>query len=47
MENSNDRKRSEMSTKHPGLLTPKKGKDVDMTQGNILRHLIMFAFPLL
>lgn len=36
-----------MSIKRPGLLTPKKGKDVDMTQGNILRHLIMFAFPLL
>ena len=29
------------------ILTPKKAKDVDMTQGNILRHLISFAFPLL
>ena len=36
-----------MSTKSSGLLTPKRGKDVDMTQGNILRHLISFAFPLL
>ena len=25
----------------------KRGKDVDMTQGNIIRHLITFAFPLL
>ena len=29
------------------ILTPKKGKDVDMTQGSILRHIISFAFPLL
>ena len=26
---------------------PKRGKDVDMTQGSITRHLISFAFPLL
>ena len=26
---------------------PKRGKDVDMTQGNITRHLIIFALPLL
>ena len=32
---------------HPHLLTPKRGKDVDMTQGNITRHLIAFALPLL
>ena len=29
------------------LFQRKSGKDVDMTQGSILRHLIMFAFPLL
>lgn len=28
-------------------LLPKRGKDVDMTQGNITKHLISFAFPLL
>lgn len=28
-------------------LTPKRGKDVDMTQGNITKHLISFALPLL
>ena len=27
--------------------TPRRGKDVDMTQGNITRHLITFALPLL
>ena len=27
--------------------TPKKGRDVDMTQGNITKHLITFALPLL
>lgn len=32
---------------HHHLLTPKRGKDVDMTQGNITRHIISFAFPLL
>ncbi|MBE6978966.1 MAG: MATE family efflux transporter [Ruminococcaceae bacterium] len=32
---------------HSHILTPKKGKDVDMTQGNIVRHLIIFALPLL
>ena len=26
---------------------PKRGKDVDMTQGNIFRHIILFALPLL
>ena len=39
-----------MTTKHmhhSHILTPKKGKDVDMTQGNIIRHLIIFALPLL
>ena len=29
------------------LPVPKRGKDVDMTEGNILRHLIQFALPLL
>ena len=29
------------------ILTPKKGKDVDMTQGNIAKHIISFAIPLL
>ena len=29
------------------LFTPKKSKDVDMTQGNITRHIINFALPLL
>ena len=29
------------------LFTPKRGKDVDMTQGSIFRHLITFALPLL
>ena len=36
-----------MTIKGRGLLTPKRGKDVDMTQGNILRHIVSFAFPLL
>ena len=36
-----------MSGKPFGILRAKKGNDVDMTQGNILRHLITFAFPLL
>lgn len=27
--------------------TPRRGKDVDMTQGNITRHIITFALPLL
>ena len=31
----------------PHLPTPKRGKDVDMTQGNIPRHIITFALPLL
>ena len=31
----------------PPLLTRKKSRDVDMTQGNIAKHLIMFALPLL
>ena len=31
----------------PHLPAPKRGKDVDMTQGNITRHLITFALPLL
>jgi len=31
----------------PHILTPKRGKDVDMTQGNITKHLITFALPLL
>ena len=32
---------------HNHMLTPKRGKDVDMTQGNITRHIILFALPLL
>ena len=28
-------------------LIPQRKKDVDMTEGNITRHIIMFAFPLL
>jgi len=37
-----------MSTKTlSARLTPKRGKDVDMTQGNITKHLISFALPLL
>ena len=31
----------------PNILTPKRGKDVDMTTGNITRHIISFALPLL
>ena len=31
----------------PHFPTPKRGKDVDMTQGSITRHLITFALPLL
>ena len=31
----------------PSFLTPKKGKDVDMTEGSITRHIINFALPLL
>ena len=29
------------------LPVPKRGKDVDMTEGNIIRHIILFALPLL
>lgn len=29
------------------FFTLKRGRDVDMTQGNIIRHIISFAFPLL
>lgn len=29
------------------LFTPKRGKDVDMTQGSIIQHIISFALPLL
>ena len=29
------------------FLRPKRARDVDMTQGNITRHIISFAFPLL
>ena len=39
-----------MSSAHArkqSILTPKKGKDVDMTQGNIAKHIISFAIPLL
>jgi len=32
---------------HHHLMTPKRGKDVDMTQGSITRHIILFALPLL
>jgi len=34
---------------HPHRITlaPKRGKDVDMTTGNIIRHIITFAIPLL
>ena len=35
-----------MSSKQT-ILTPKRGKDVDMTTGNITRHIISFALPLL
>ena len=34
-----------MAIKHAAL--PRRGKDVDMTQGNITRHIISFALPLL
>ena len=32
---------------HNHLFAPRRGKDVDMTQGNITRHIILFALPLL
>ena len=32
---------------HHRTLTPRRGRDVDMTQGNITKHLITFALPLL
>ena len=35
-----------MSTSHR-MMTPRKKKTVDMTQGNITRHIITFALPLL
>ena len=38
---------SSANTHKPSILTPKKGKDVDMTQGNIAKHIISFAIPLL
>ena len=34
-------------TRRPNILTPKRAKDVDMTQGNITKHLVTFALPLL
>ena len=34
-------------TLHPPVERKKRGKDVDMTQGNITRHIIGFALPLL
>ena len=39
-----------MAAKHihlPHLSGAKKGRDVDMTQGNITKHLILFSLPLL
>ncbi len=36
-----------MAAKLSALLRPKKGRDVDMTQGNITKHIISFALPLL
>ena len=36
-----------MASKLASLLQPKKGRDVDMTQGNITKHIISFAIPLL
>ena len=36
-----------MASKLASLLQPKKGRDVDMTQGNITKHIISFAVPLL
>ena len=33
--------------RHHRLFTPKHGRDVDMTQGSIIRHIISFAIPLL
>lgn len=36
-----------MATKLSTILQPKKGRDVDMTHGNITKHIIAFAFPLL
>ena len=39
--------RKQMVSDRLHFLTPKKGRDVDMTEGNILRHIITFAIPLL
>ena len=36
-----------MASKLAALLRSKKGRDVDMTQGNITKHIITFALPLL
>lgn len=36
-----------MPSKNHFRLLPRKKRDVDMTEGNIFRHLITFAFPLL
>ncbi len=36
-----------MSASFASRLQPRKKRDVDMTEGNIFRHLISFAFPLL
>lgn len=35
------------TTQHQHNLAAKRGKDVDMTQGNITRHIVTFALPLL
>ncbi len=35
------------ATVRSGASFPKRGRDVDMTQGNITRHIITFALPLL
>ena len=36
-----------MAIKLAGILQPQKGRDVDMTHGNITKHIITFALPLL
>ena len=36
-----------MLRKRTGAPLPKRGRDVDMTTGNITRHIILFALPLL
>lgn len=44
---NNNKKKESKAMKMAGISLSRKRQDVDMTQGNIARHLILFALPLL